>query len=279
MALDLETYSPEALERFRVVGERYSSGVALAQADKTLAACERHREGLVQFGFGPDDEQTLVDGRQESRLQQTEHAQADGSRKAVTATFSDTRDSGRHERRAGRTVLGRGANELLKLRDYDNARAAQAILKVTRATPKDDALPVHLETLLAALQQPAMAAVLARRGGPETVGRIQGVLAVLQPAMEEKSASSPVMLASQRRDILDGLLVSLCRDAYAAARLLGRALKQPAIAAEFSLTHLKRSRKTAAPAPDAPAPPAPDVPGAPVEAPGAVPAPADPLTP
>ena len=268
MALDLESFSPEAREEFLALGERHSTGNVLAQADKTIAACHKHADALVAYGFGAEDMQVLIDGRDESWTHRTDHVQTDGSRKTVTATFSDARSTGRQERRGGRTVVGRGAKELSKKGNHEAARAGRAILKVTRATPKDDQLPVHLEALLGALREPAMTAVLANRGGPQTVGRIESALVVLQSAMRGQSAQSPVTESSERRDILDGLLVSLARDAYAAARLVARARKQPSIAAEFALTHLKRSRKAAAP--EAPADP-----DAPVE----IPAPADPLTP
>jgi hypothetical protein len=266
MALDLELLSPEAREEFLALGGRHSTGSVIAQADKTLAACARHADALVEYGFGPDDIQVMGDGREESWAHRTEHAQTDGSRKSVTATASDAREAGRHERRGGRTVLGRGAKELSKKGNHDAARAGKAILKVTRGTPKDDQLPVHLETLLGALKEPVMAAVLVNRGGPQTVTRIENVLVVLESAMRGQSAHTPITVSSERRDIINGLLISLARDAYAAARLVARARKQPSIAAEFALIHLKRSRK----APEAPADP-----DAPVE----IPAPADPLTP
>jgi hypothetical protein len=107
--------------------------------------------------------------------------------------------------------------------NHDAARAGRAILKVTRATPKDDQLPVHLEALLGALKVPAMTAVLANRGGPQTVSRIENALVVLQSAIRghigpepghgveraPRHPRRPAGLARPRR--------------YAAARLVARA--------------------------------------------------------
>jgi hypothetical protein len=109
-----------------------------------------------------------------------------------------------------------------------------------------------LKLLRETLSLPEVTAITAGRGGPETMARLDTALNDLQEVATERAAPTPVTGASERRDILDGIVVTLARAAYAAACQAAHHLRQPSIAADFELVHLRPVRSSGAPRPAEP---------------------------
>lgn len=138
----------------------------------------------------------------------------------------------------------------------DAARRVQSVLDQTRRLSSVKALPDHLPALLGAMRKPDIASIIAGRGGPRAVQRIEQAQAQLRATMEERASHTPVTAEAEQRNVLAGLIVSLVRSANDAARLAARSQGLPSIAAERKLTHLTpwrtRQRKSSAPPESAP---------------------------
>lgn len=252
MPLDIDALAPAARERYLILGSRYKSSQTLAQANKTLMGCAKHGPDLVEFGFGADDEQMLSEARELLIAQEADGVMAGSARRDVSETYTDACKQGRQARLRGRTLLANAVYKLLDAGDEDTSRTVRTVLHETRSARYDAELPAQLKALGTAMQLLPVAEVLARRGGPATLLRLDAAEQTLAGALRERAAQSPVTASYERRDILDGLIVTLARSAYAAARLVARARKQPSIAAEFRLTHLEPSRGNGAPGAGAP---------------------------
>jgi hypothetical protein len=252
MPLDIDGLAPVARGRYLILGSRYKSSQTIAQANKTLMGCSRHGPDLVEFGFGADDEQTLSEAREQLIAQEADGVLAGSARRDVSETYTDACKQGRHARLRGRTLLANAVFKLLDAGDEDTGRTVRTVLHETRSARNEADLPAQLKALGTAMQLPPVATVLTTRGGPTTLLRLGAAEQTLAAALRDRAAQSPVTASSERRDILDGLIVTLTRAAYAAARLAARARKQPSIAAEFRLTHLEPSRGSGTPTTDAP---------------------------
>lgn len=271
MPLDIDALAPVARERYLILGSRYKSSQTVAQANKTLMGCAKHGPDLVEFGFGEEDAQTLSEAREQLIAQEADGVMAGSARRNVSETYTDACKLGRHARLRGRTLLKNAVLKLLDAGDEDTGRSVRTVLHETRSARNDADLPAQLTALATAMQLPAVATVLASRGGPTTLLRLDAAETTLTAALRDRAAQSPVTASSERRDILDGLIVTLARSAYAAARVAARARKQPSIAAEFRLTYLEPARGSGTPATDTPdttpetAPPAVETPDQPAD--------------
>jgi hypothetical protein len=253
MALDIDELPPEARERYHALGSQYATPNVLAQADRTRAALAKHGPALAPHGFGDEDGEELVDAHTVLKIEAGGYDQAESSRRVTGLTYTDTTGNAREERKSIRVVLKRAYRKLLDGKQYEAAREVDSALIKTRRLSGDKALPGQLQTLREALNLPAVVAITARRGGPETMARLDAVLSDLETVAAERAAGTPVTTASERRDIVDGIVVTLARAAYAAACQAARRLRQPSIAADFELIHLRPSRASGRTAPSEPA--------------------------
>lgn len=268
MALDIDGMSPEAHEYYLVLGERYATPDVLAQADMTLAGLVLYAVFLAPCGFGADDWQDMIEGREVLRAEESGGAQTSTDHKATTLNATDVIESAKQRRQDAITIL-KGTQRVSRQRGNKNAMAmVKSALSKTSALPDDSALPAQLSVLQVALEDPALADVLAGRGGPECATDLAALQPTVRAALSDRTSAPAITAAAQRRDILDGILVTLARQARAAARRAARKHGQPAIAAAFELIHLEPKRRKAprADVPEVPEPPAAE-PAAPVTAP------------
>jgi hypothetical protein len=253
MALDIDELAPEARERYHALGSQYATPNVLAQADRTRAALAKHRAALAPHGFGDEDEQELVEGHTLLRAEELGYVQAESARRVTGLTYADARWNAGEERKSSRVLLKRAYRKLHDKKQFEPARMVESALIDTRRLSADKALPGQLETLRTALSLPAVVAITAGRGGPETLQRLDTAYSDLQGVAAERAGHTPVTTASERRDILDGIVITLARAAYAAATQASRRLRQPSIAAEFELIHLRPSRSSGGATPPEPA--------------------------
>jgi hypothetical protein len=262
MSVDIDALAPSARKRYLGIGRRYVTAAVLAQADKTMRGLVKYGPLLVDQGFGAEDGQDLGEVAAALRLQDNDTAQAQGMRKMTSQTSSDTIAKSKLGRRSARSVLRATMRVLGEQANETAAARVLAALKETKTLPGNAMLPKQLAMLLEVLSDPVVAGVAQGRGGPGAVTRLTSLQVALIAALGDRAEQSPTTSANERRDILDGMVVTLCRLAYTAAQLASRALGQPSIEVEFELTHLTPSRHSA-PVDDAPADDAPAAPEAP----------------
>jgi hypothetical protein len=266
MALNLDAMSPEARAHFLAIGERYATTNTLAQADKIMLGLVIYGEVLALYGFGAEDAEDVAEARDALRAQDTGNAQAASQRKTLAQNGDDAIRNARQRRVVATTIL-KNSQRVLRQRGNTSALAqVQSVLARTSLLGDDTQLPVHMQLLHATLMDPAVITVVAGRGGLEVAAELEIRLPAVQAALGDRNEHPPSTAASELRDVLDGIIVTLARNARAAARAAARALGQPAIAAAFELVHLDapRTRRAAPDAPDAPdAPKAPEAPAAP----------------
>jgi hypothetical protein len=275
MSVDIEAMSPEARAHYRRIGARYTTQDVLAQADMTMHGLSLYGPLLIPCGFGDEDAQDFAAGREDLRAQESDGGLVATDRKVISQNASDTLDKAKLRRQASITILT-SALRVLRQRGNTTAMAlVQKTLKETGALDEDAQLPTHLALLQAALEDPAVAEVVASRGGPASAIELTALQPAVRTAKSDRTEHPALAAAAERRDILDGFVVTLARTARDASRIAARLHGQPAIAAAFELVHLRRkpSRKPASPDTPAPAdpvttpePPATALPGNPVTA-------------
>lgn len=275
MSLDIDGMAPEARAHYYAIGVRYTTADVLAQADMTMHGLSLYGPLLIPCGFGEEDGQDLSIGRDELRTQETGGGQTSTERKVIVQNASDVIDTAKQQRLLAITVL----KSSLRLLRQGGHKAALALventLTDTSALDDDTDLPAHLGRLQTALEEPTVAGIVASRGGAEARAEVTTLQPAVRTAQSDRTEHPAVTAAAERRDILDGFVITLCRTARAASRIAARKHGQPAIAAAFELVHLRRkpSRKPASPDTPAPAdpvttpePPATALPGNPVTA-------------
>lgn len=254
MSVDIDSMAPEARDYYRILGERHSTEDVLAQADMTMHGLTKYAALLATRGFGAGDGQDLSDGRDELRAQEAGSGLVATDRKVISQNASDVIDKAKLRRMAVITIL-KSSQRVLRQEGQKTALAlVQKTLKDTSALDDDAQLPRHLALLQAALEDPTVAAVVASRGGAEAVTELETLQPAVRTAKSDRTEHPAVAAEAERRDILDGFIVTLTRTARDAAQIAARELGQPAIAAAFELVHLRRKRSRKAASPDAPAP-------------------------
>jgi hypothetical protein len=253
MALDIDGMSPEAHAFYRAVGERYTTPDVLAQADMSLAGLVMYGLLLAPCGFGGEDGQDMGEARDGLRAQESGGAQTVIDRKSTTLNAADVIEDAKQRRQDAITIL-KGTQRVSRQRGNKTALAAvKSALSKAGALTDDSALPTHLSVLRAALEDPALADVVASRGGPACAADLATMEPAVRAALSDRAGHPAIMAAAQRRDILDGIIVTLARQARAAARRAARKHGQPAIAAAFELIHLEPRRRKS-PGPETPEP-------------------------
>ena len=276
MAVDQSTLSPLAREGYIHLGKSFSSIDTLAQANLTLKGLALHGRELIRHGFGPSDAQRLTEARDALQTERVGRGAEVGEKLVSREAVRDALARAGGERFAARSILSGAARELLESGDAEGARKIEVALQQTSVVPARDAglFADQLEHLHGALVDPALAPAAADRGGPEAVVDLETTIATLRSADRGYTGIRGTPVATERLDLLDGIVVTLARRAFRAAHAAGRRLGKPALAAAFDLKHVRKSRArpddTPSPAPKPPAPgPKSSEPGARSSAPGA----------
>lgn len=261
MPLDIESLTPRAREHYLALGPRYPAVNVLAQANASLLALRQYAAALAAHGFGAPDAQRLEQARDALLTYLTTRSQAQADRKSSRSTLASARRSAREERRSARAVLEMAAAELLETQDEAAWFDVDTVLEQTRRLPGTRALPVQMQVLLQALSHSSVARLVADRGGDEIAQRLSDAHDALLATEHANAAHPEVRAATEYRNLVSGIVISLVRGANAAAAVAARRLGQPAIATAFKLVHLEPPRKKRAaaappPADDEPATPA-----------------------
>lgn len=244
-ALDLTKIAPKARARYIRLGRRFGSDDTFKQATKTLQAIDTHASALVDHGFGTDDALRL--GAAKNALgtagtgRETKVTEKKTTRKDYLAAVSLSKRA----RTKARTIL---ENTLVPLDDAgheDAVHKVEATLGQTSSLPiagQDEALAVQLDLLAVILSDSTVADAAKSRGGAKALANLQDAAAALRTAAEERETTG-TRLSTEEMDLLDGIIVTLCRAARNAAKQAAKEFARPALLADFALTHITAHRE------------------------------------
>lgn len=245
MPFVFESLTPPERARFFAIGRQYTTPDVLAQASKSLRGYELYGHLLVALGFGPDDGSLLFELRDFLRETDGGHIQAVDDRRFLGQTHQTTKRDALDERISARTLVSTSLSPLSKSTQPELAQKGALVLQATKNVEGDKQLGDQLKTLHDFLSQSELATIIANRGGPQIIAGLKTARDNLIATTQERASTPEVSAASERRDILDGAVVVLCRAARDAARVAARRHGQPAIATAFKLDLLRRSRSSA----------------------------------
>lgn len=261
MPIDLTTIAPEARARYLHLGRQWGSPDTLAQAHQTLKGCAKHGAEIAKDGFSSKDAQRLSDARDGLIAAGVGRAEARNDRKitsqsyvASIATGKTARESARSILESTRTALHEGGTDAAKA----GVKTIDAALQTTRTAGDDaEALATQLDVLRGALSDPNVGAEATDRGGPEAIPALQTAAGALRAANAERAGSPGTQVETEKLDLLDGIIVTLARNAFKAARAAAKRIGQPSLVADFELTKLYAARTEPGDAPSdgPPAPP------------------------
>jgi hypothetical protein len=243
MPLDLSTLTPSEQSAYLRIGKRHVR--ALLQADATLQALEQHAPALVDHGFATDDAQVLADARAlriSAGVGRTEKA---GERTLSCKAYEAARDEGLAARLQARSILGSVLTVLRSQGEEESVLALEVVLGQTRKATKDaEKLAIQLDLLAAALAETKTAKVAKSRGGPAAKIRLGNAAPALRGAQKARQGKGTVY-STEQIHVINGIIVTLARQANAAARAAARAQKTPALAQAFSLKPLYGKKSSA----------------------------------
>lgn len=217
------------------VGRRFGTQEVLAQAKHTLAAHARFSNELRLHGFSTADRDRLVAareaaaafGRRDGKVTDRDYVLALGEAKDSRARARSVLLSAFRRLRAS----GGSSPEVA-----DAMREMSEVIKLTGEPGGDDYVyATHLQRLRDVLALPKVASEVADSGGPEADVMLTNALATLR-RVNEVEAPAP----DRDEDVLDGLIVELCRTAQFAAQSVAKEIGDKTIAGEFRLGKLSR---------------------------------------
>jgi hypothetical protein len=251
MSLDLATISSEARRRYIGLGRRYAHDDVVAQGHQTSGALAEYGPLVALNGFGAQDEQRLDDVMAMLAQRQSGRAQAVAHRNIISQSYDQTIEAGKLERLTVLALFEIVETEATEKRQIELAARVNAARSQTRRLSSDKQVLDHLSILHTAIKEPIVVAAITSRGGDEITRRLERAHNDLRDAQRDRVGHSPITSVAEERDILEGMVVTLARSAYAAAVATSRRLGKPSIAAAFRLTHLRR-RSGAASTPEEP---------------------------
>jgi hypothetical protein len=244
MAFDFSALSPEGRAGYIRIGRQWGSDDTLDQANKTLKALERYGAELVRHGFATEDAVMLRDARDGLVEEGVGRAGEVGVKKVTSKTYVDAIQTGKSQRESARSILS-GVARVLRDRGGadDTVRTITTALEQTRTAEDDaDKLAGQLTTLREPLTNAVVATAAENRGGPQAVAALNTQIEALRAAAKERATGPGTPAATERLDILDGIIISLARAARKAARAASKRLGTPAMLVEFELSHLYSPR-------------------------------------
>jgi hypothetical protein len=254
------TFAPEkipaaARHELIAVGRKFGSEDTLAQAEQTLKALKTHGPKFALWGFNDADTKSLDDARAALITAGVGREVVRVDKKTTNTAYADALKTGKAKRLRARSVLSGARRVLDEQGDAESVRTIDTVLDHA-PTAGDSAGKVaeQLDTLLTTFSEASVAKAASERGGPEIVVELVTCSAALRAVSQDAATVPGTPAATERLNLIDGIIVGLTRDARKAARAAAKELGEPAMAAEFELTHLYGSGKGKKPAVPAPAP-------------------------
>lgn len=251
MAFDPKSLSPDAQALYRKIGRRFDSGRTLSQAEKTLNGArkimEMHADALARQGVRTGTITRLEEVRQ-ALLAATAGREYTRARKKVT---NEAHLRAMHAAKGTRlelhSALGIARTRLFEAGDAASVSELDVALSSTSSAGADsDVLINQLKVLVQPLTNSAIRQVIG--DGDETIpaaleSEVARRIAQLDQAREEKAGPRGTPIDTALIDIMDGMLVVMCRDIRRAVRALARQLGTPELADEVELSELYQPRR------------------------------------
>jgi hypothetical protein len=249
MPLDLSVLAPDARASYIRLGRQWSSTDTLAQANQTLIAFAKHGADIAKHGFVAKDGQRLQDARDALVQAGVDRSDARGDKKVTGATYVESVATGKAVRDSARAIL-QGTRATLLDTGGTGAQAGvktiDAALQQTRAADDDaEKLATQLDLLRGALSDANVTTEASGRGGTEAVADLKAAADALRAASAAHAGTPGTAAETEQLDVLDGIIVTLARNARKAGRAAAKRLGKPAIAADFELTKLYSPRHDA----------------------------------
>jgi hypothetical protein len=249
MSIDLSTLSPKARATYIRIGRSFTSPDTQAQADRTLAALVTYSAYLADHGFGPADVQRLKDARQTLLDASIGRDQARDDKNVTSVTYTAAMKAGKACRKSAHAVLASTRRELEEAGDGPSeakVKQIDAALKGTATAAKDARkLADQLEVLHGVLVDTTVAKVAAGRGGPKITLALAEQATALRLGAAARSGPAGTPVETETMEVLDGMVVTLARNAYKAARVAAEKCGMPAMLAAFDLSELYEARSAA----------------------------------
>jgi hypothetical protein len=175
--------------------------------------------------------------------------QAKAKKKTLLVSLDDAERLARPARLRGRSVLNTAGRILLKQSQTAAFNVVQVVLDATADSEKQgEELAKQLDQLGAALdaaKEPIIAAAAASCGGPETHAALTNAGAAIRDALKKKPTVLGTPEETQRIDLIDGVIIDICRRARDAAESASKESGDPALLKAFKLDKLYASRLSA----------------------------------
>ncbi len=245
MTLDLTTISPKGRDRYLRIGRTFGSGDTLKQANKTLNALDSHASVLQDGGFASGDAVLLEAARNALIDAGVGRDGAAGKKRSTSRAYLAATTEAKAARARAQSVLTAVHRVLEDAGSEDAARVVETALDRTSVLPDDaEKLATQLDALRTTLGSAAVVEVAKNRGGPTAVSSLASAAASLRAAAEDREATG-TQLSTEQMDVIDGIIVTLCRSARNAARVAAISQSQPAILKAFALTHITPTSRAA----------------------------------
>ncbi|MDC0740008.1 hypothetical protein [Polyangium mundeleinium] len=239
MPLDLATISPKGRDRYLRIGRAYGSSDTLKQANKTLHALDSHASALLDGGFASEDAVLLEAARNALIDAGVGRDEAAGKKRSTSQAYLAATTEAKGARARARSVLVAAHRVLEDAGCEDAARTVETTLDRTSVLPDDaEKLATQLDALRATLSSEAVVEVAKKRGGTTALLSLTAAAASLRAAAEAREGTG-TQLSTEQMDVIDGIIVTLCRSARNTARLAAASQSQPALLKAFALTHIK----------------------------------------
>ena len=245
MPVDVSTLPLEACEHYLELGRRETTHNTLAQANKTIRAFAQWGVQVTQDGYGPEDDAHLSDTRDTLIARFTDGSNAKDASKVATVDLLKARRDAKNDRQSARSLLSSCVPPLRDRGDVQDARRVGSLLEQTSTFEHDIALVDHLSRLHDMISEPVLVPLIVNRGGPGLIVRTRNSRENLLVALRERAGHPGVTALANERDILDGIIITLTRNAARAARAASRRLGLPAIAQDFKLVYFRATRNGA----------------------------------
>lgn len=243
--LNTESLSPALRSKYIGIGRQFGSDRTLAQGVESFNAATLHAQALSSHGFSLAKTKRIGWAVEALRLSGGEREQSRLAAGIGTDERHAASAAGKEARRQANNQFALSIDELEFAGHEKVAREVERVMQQTRSSGPDlSLLDRQLETLIGAFKWEAVQRVTADTGGPQAVEALENARRMLVPVLDRgRTHAGNTPVETERLDLLDGIIVDLCRQARKAARTAGKALAQPAMAGAFELDILYGRKK------------------------------------
>lgn len=232
MPINLDAIAATERSRFAIVGRAFATRATLAQADRTLHMHARRTSLLAKHGFTSSDAGDL-----QGLALRLELVTGRGRGKETSMAYLGAMRLGKAVRRRVRTIVEQTLHAARRAGVAVTSDVPEVLGATARAGADPNALADQLALLERVVVDSPLASLVVVRAGTEPGRAAREARSALHAALRDMLRRE-VDGAGVEIDVLDGLVVELCRAARAAGRSAAVTVGDPSIAKELELTEL-----------------------------------------